>query len=48
MFTSTMVARWIGAIGMAHLHLGRLLPAHNHMQVRGHSEIPLTNYSSRG
>lgn len=33
-----MIARWIGAIGMAHLHLGRLLPAHNHMQVREHSD----------
>ncbi|CAM9588292.1 unnamed protein product [Ectocarpus sp. 13 AM-2016] len=32
LFSPTLVARWIGAIGMAHLHLGRLLPAHNHMQ----------------
>eukprot|EP00903_Cladosiphon_okamuranus_P010662 g10080.t1 len=32
MFSPAMVGRWIGWIGMAHLHLGRLLPAHNHMQ----------------
>ncbi|CAN0418259.1 unnamed protein product [Ascophyllum nodosum] len=31
-FTPSMVARWIGEIGLAHLRMGRLLPAHNHMQ----------------
>lgn len=38
-FGPSKVARWMGEIGMAHLRLGRLLPAHNHMQVR--STTPL-------
>jgi hypothetical protein len=36
LFDAPMVGRWIGEIGLAYHQLGRLLPAHNHMQVTHH------------
>jgi hypothetical protein len=43
LFDAPMVGRWIGEIGLAYHQLGRLLPAHNHMQVTHATNTPVTH-----